>query len=93
MPWLAAVWNDALASRDEGLPIRGVCRYSLTDQVDWDTALAEVNGRVNPLGLVDLERRLRPVGVAYGALARAAAEGRFEPVVAGAPATTGAMTA
>lgn len=93
VPWLAAVWNDALALRDEGLPIRGVCWYSLTDQVDWDTALAEVNGRVNPLGLVDLERRLRPVGVAYGALARAAAEGRFEPVVAGAPATTGAMTA
>jgi hypothetical protein len=76
--WLAAVWNDALALRDEGLPIRGVCWYSLTDQVDWDTALAEVNGRVSPLGLVDLERRLRPVGVAYAALAEAAVEGRFE---------------
>ena len=24
--------------------------YSLQDQVDWDTALRENNGRVNPLG-------------------------------------------
>ncbi|MGH2355101.1 MAG: glycoside hydrolase family 1 protein, partial [Chloroflexota bacterium] len=39
--------------------------YSLTDQVDWDTALREDNGRVNPLGLVDLDRKLRPVGHAY----------------------------
>lgn len=78
--WLAGVWNDALALRADGLPIRGVCWYSLTDQVDWDTALAEVNGRVNPLGLVDLERRLRPVGIAYGALAEAAAAGRLEPL-------------
>jgi beta-glucosidase len=81
IPWLASVWNDTLALRDEGLPIRGICWYSLTDQVDWDTALAEVNDRVNPLGLVDLERRLRPVGIAYGALAHAAAEGRLEPLV------------
>jgi beta-glucosidase len=81
IPWLASVWNDTLALRDEGLPIRGICWYSLTDQVDWDTALAEVNDRVNPLGLVDLERRLRPVGIAYGALAHAAAEGRLERLV------------
>jgi hypothetical protein len=78
--WLASVWNDCLALRAEGLPIRGICWYSLTDQVDWDTALAEVNNRVNPLGLVDLDRRLRPVGFAYGALAHAALEGRFEPI-------------
>jgi hypothetical protein len=76
--WLGAVWNDALALRAEGLPIRGVCWYSLTDQVDWDTALAEPNGRVNPLGLVDLDRRLRAVGGVYAELARSAAAGRFE---------------
>jgi beta-glucosidase/6-phospho-beta-glucosidase/beta-galactosidase len=78
--WLASVWNDCLALRAEGLPIRGICWYSLTDQVDWDTALAEVNDRINPLGLVDLDRRLRPVGLAYGALAHAALEGRFDPI-------------
>ena len=39
--------------------------YSLVDQVDWDSALRELNGRPNPLGLYDLERRIRPVGEAY----------------------------
>jgi hypothetical protein len=33
--------------------------------VDWDTALREDNERVNPLGLCDLDRNLRPVGKAY----------------------------
>ena len=43
----------------------GFTWYSLTDQVDWDTALREENGHVNPLGLYDLERNIRPVGQAY----------------------------
>ena len=38
---------------------------SLTDQVDWDTALREQNGNVNPLGLFDLDRNIRNVGKAY----------------------------
>ena len=33
--------------------------------MDWDTALREDNGRINPFGLIDLDRRLRPVGEAY----------------------------
>jgi len=33
--------------------------------VDWDTALREDNGRVNPLGLYDLNRKIRPVGRAF----------------------------
>jgi hypothetical protein len=33
--------------------------------VDWDTALRENNGRVNALGLFDLDRKIRPVGSAY----------------------------
>jgi hypothetical protein len=37
----------------------------LTDQIDWDTALREDNGNVNPLGLYDLSRKIRPVGKAY----------------------------
>ncbi|HEV2705487.1 MAG TPA: hypothetical protein VGV59_06155 [Pyrinomonadaceae bacterium] len=33
--------------------------------MDWDTALREENGRINPLGLYDLARKMRPVGEAY----------------------------
>ncbi len=33
--------------------------------VDWDTALHENNNRFNPLGLFDLDRKIRPVGRAY----------------------------
>jgi beta-glucosidase len=33
--------------------------------VDWDTGLREDNGRVNALGLCDLDRKIRPVGHAY----------------------------
>jgi len=33
--------------------------------VDWDSALREDAGRVNPLGLYDLNRNIRPVGQAY----------------------------
>ena len=43
----------------------GFTWYSLTDQIDWDTALREQNNRVCPVGLYDLERRIRPVGEAY----------------------------
>jgi len=32
---------------------------------DWDSALRADSGRVNPLGLVALDRNLRPVGEAY----------------------------
>ena len=38
---------------------------SLQDQVDWDSGLRENNGRLNPLGLCDLDRNIRPVGEAY----------------------------
>ena len=44
--------------------------YSLTDQVDWDTALCGENGHVNALGLYDLDRNIRPVGRAYQKLIR-----------------------
>jgi beta-glucosidase len=51
--------------RSSGVPIVGFTWYSLTDQIDWDTALREQNGHVNPLGLYDLDRNIRPVGRAY----------------------------
>ena len=56
--------------RQDGVPIIGFTWYSLTDQVDWDTLLCEDNGRVNPLGLFDLDRKIRPVGEAYRRLVK-----------------------
>ena len=63
--WLWKQWANVLRVRNDGIPIVGFTWYSLTDQVDWDTALREQNGHVNPLGLYDLERKIRPVGQAY----------------------------
>jgi beta-glucosidase/6-phospho-beta-glucosidase/beta-galactosidase len=63
--WLWKEWANVLRVRNDGVPILGFTWYSLTDQVDWDTALREQNGRVNPLGLYDLDRKIRPVGAAY----------------------------
>jgi beta-glucosidase len=63
--WLWKQWANLLRLRNDGIPIVGFTWYSLTDQVDWDTALREMNGRVNPLGLYDLDRKPRAVGLAY----------------------------
>ena len=63
--WLWKEWANVLRVRNDGVPIVGFTWYSLTDQVDWDTALRENNGHVNPLGLYDLDRNIRPVGAAY----------------------------
>src|SRR4051812_1762844 len=63
--WLRKEWANVLRVRNSGVPIVGFTWYSLTDQVDWDTALREENGRVNALGLYDLDRNIRPVGEAY----------------------------
>ena len=63
--WLHKEWTNVMRVRDCGVPVVGFTWYSLTDQVDWDTALREDNGHVNPLGLYDLDRKIRPVGQAY----------------------------
>ena len=63
--WLWKEWANVLRVRNDGIPVVGFTWYSLTDQVDWDTALREDNNRVNPLGLYDLDRNIRPVGAAY----------------------------
>jgi beta-glucosidase/6-phospho-beta-glucosidase/beta-galactosidase len=63
--WLWKQWANMVRLKEDGVPIVGFTWYSLTDQVDWDTALREENGRVNPLGLCDLDRKIRPVGEAY----------------------------
>ncbi|MFN7945139.1 MAG: family 1 glycosylhydrolase [Blastocatellia bacterium] len=63
--WLWKTWANIQKLRHDGVPLIGMTWYSLTDQVDWDTALREENNRVNPLGLYDLDRKVRPVGRAY----------------------------
>jgi hypothetical protein len=68
--WLWKQWASVLRVRNDGVPIVGFTWYSLTDQVDCDTALREENGCVNPLGLYDLDRNIRPVGRAYKQLIR-----------------------
>ena len=63
--WLKRQWANAHRLKQDGVPLIGFTWYSLIDQVDWDTALREDNGRVNPLGLYDLNRNIRPVGEEY----------------------------
>lgn len=66
--WLKKEWAQMHRLKQDGVPIVGFTWYSLTDQVDWDTALREDAGRVNALGLYDLDRHIRPVGAAYRTL-------------------------
>lgn len=63
--WLWKQWANVLRVRNDGVPIVGFTWYSLTDQVDWDSALRLRNGNVNPLGLFDLDRKIRKVGEEY----------------------------
>jgi beta-glucosidase len=63
--WLWKEWANVLRVRNDGVPTVGFTWYSLTDQMDWDTALREPNMRVHPVGLYDLNREIRPVGRSY----------------------------
>jgi beta-glucosidase/6-phospho-beta-glucosidase/beta-galactosidase len=63
--WLRSQWEDVLALRNAGIPMRGFTWYSLTDQIDWHVALREERNEVHPVGLYDLSRRIRPVGTEY----------------------------
>jgi beta-glucosidase len=63
--WLWKEWANVLRIRNVGIPTVGFTWYSLTDQIDWDTALRERNNRVHPVGLYDLDRNIRAVGTAY----------------------------
>jgi beta-glucosidase/6-phospho-beta-glucosidase/beta-galactosidase len=69
--WLWKQWSGLMRLRRDGVPVIGFTWYSLIDQVDWDVALREVNGRVNPRGLCDLDRQPRAVGRAYRRLIEA----------------------
>jgi beta-glucosidase/6-phospho-beta-glucosidase/beta-galactosidase len=63
--WLESQWNDVRALHADGIPVHGFTWYSLTDQVDWQHALRVERNDVHPVGLFDLDRKLRPVGEAY----------------------------
>jgi beta-glucosidase/6-phospho-beta-glucosidase/beta-galactosidase len=63
--WLWRQWHNVQLLRSAGVPLVGFTWYSLTDQIDWDTALGKAVGNVNPVGLADLNRDVRAVGLTY----------------------------
>jgi hypothetical protein len=63
--WLWRQWHNLRLIQKAGVPVIGFTWYSLNDQVDWDIALSEPLGNVNPVGLFDLNRDARPVAQAY----------------------------
>jgi beta-glucosidase/6-phospho-beta-glucosidase/beta-galactosidase len=63
--WLKKEWANVYRFKQDGFPIVGFTWYSLLDQIDWDSALRINAGNVNPLGLYDLDRKIRPVGEEY----------------------------
>ncbi len=66
--WLRKEWANLRRLKQDGVPTVGFTWYSLTDQVDWDSVLRDNAGRVNPCGLFDIDRKIRPVGHAYAEL-------------------------
>jgi hypothetical protein len=46
--WLRKEWANVLRVRNNGVPLVGFTWYSLTDQVDWDTACARTTATSTP---------------------------------------------
>jgi beta-glucosidase/6-phospho-beta-glucosidase/beta-galactosidase len=63
--WLWRQWHNVQLLRSTGVPLVGFTWYSLTDQIDWDVALGRAIGNVDPVGLFDLNRDVRTVGLTY----------------------------
>jgi beta-glucosidase/6-phospho-beta-glucosidase/beta-galactosidase len=63
--WLWRQWHNVQLLRQGGVPIIGFTWYSLTDQVDWNRGIEEPLGIVDPVGLFDLNRDPREVGLSY----------------------------
>jgi beta-glucosidase/6-phospho-beta-glucosidase/beta-galactosidase len=63
--WLWRQWHNVQLLRSAGVPLVGFTWYSLTDQIDWDLALGRSVGNVDPVGLFDLNRDPRTVGLTY----------------------------
>jgi len=68
--WLRNQWLCLIKLKEDGVPLVGFTWYSLVDQVDWDSALRVNAGHVDPLGLYDLDRHIRPVGQKYREIIR-----------------------
>jgi len=68
--WLLKQWANVHRLKRDGIPVVGFTWYSLTHQVDWDSALRNDAGNINKLGLYDLDRNIMPVGKAYKKLIR-----------------------
>lgn len=63
--WLWRQWHNVQLLRQAGVPLVGFTWYSLTDQIDWSIAMTEALGIVHPVGLFDLNREPRAVGLSY----------------------------
>ena len=63
--WLWRQWHNLQLLRSTGVPLVGFTWYSLTDQIDWDIGLSRAVGNVDPVGLADLNRDVRAVGLTY----------------------------
>ena len=63
--WLWRQWHNVQLLRGAGVPLIGFTWYSLTDQLDWGTALRKPEGKIDPSGLFDLNRDPRAVGLSY----------------------------
>jgi beta-glucosidase/6-phospho-beta-glucosidase/beta-galactosidase len=63
--WLWRQWHNVQLLAKAGVPLVGFTWYSLTDQIDWSIAMTEPLGIVYPVGLFDLNRETRTVGLAY----------------------------
>jgi beta-glucosidase/6-phospho-beta-glucosidase/beta-galactosidase len=63
--WLWRQWHNVQLLRGAGVPLIGFTWYSLIDQLDWSSALRGAEGKVDPVGLFDLNRDPRPVGLSY----------------------------
>ena len=63
--WLWRQWHNVQLLARAGVPLVGFTWYSLVDQVDWSIALSDPLGIVYPVGLFDLNREARTVGLAY----------------------------
>ena len=63
--WLWKEWMNLLRLREDGVPIVGFTWFGLVDMKDWDTALTQQRGKVNPVGLYTLGRKPRQVAKEY----------------------------
>jgi beta-glucosidase/6-phospho-beta-glucosidase/beta-galactosidase len=63
--WLWRQWHNVQLLRSAGVPLVGFTWYSLTDQIDWAIGLGKSLGGVDPVGLFDLNRDPRAVGLSY----------------------------